>query len=138
MREKLGAIQNEYRVQPLPAYTMDDRFIEPAVVVDTIAGALVQVQFELLHYHISKRSHDSFNATIAQITVIQPGAPLATLSLKRKNVRNGPLRANPLLLTRNGCSTPDVASTSNLSALLLESGKKSGEHISSERNPVLM
>ncbi|KAF8262981.1 hypothetical protein EI94DRAFT_1807979 [Lactarius quietus] len=77
---KLDAIKYEYKAQPLPAYTMEDIFVEPAAVVDTIAGALVYVQFEL-------------------ITVILPGAPPPTSSLKRKNVQNGPLHANPLLLT---------------------------------------
>ncbi|KAF8267360.1 hypothetical protein EI94DRAFT_1801764 [Lactarius quietus] len=97
MREKLDAIKYEYCTQPLLVYMVDDRFVEPPDVVDTIGGALVQLQFELVHYHISKNKHDSFNRTIAQITVIQPGAPPPTSSLKRTNVRSAPLRANPLL-----------------------------------------
>jgi len=124
MHDKLDAIKYEYKAQPVPAYTMEDVFVEPAAVVDTIAGALVHVQFELVHYHISKRSHDSFNATVAQITVILPGAPPPTSSLKRKNVRNGPLRANPLLLSRKGRSSVDVPSTSNLNALVHEKRKR--------------
>ncbi|KAF8272078.1 hypothetical protein EI94DRAFT_415558 [Lactarius quietus] len=139
MHDKLDAIKYEYKAQPVPAYTMEDVFVEPAAVVDTIAGALVHVQFELVHYHISKRSHDSFNATVAQITVILPGAPPPTSSLKRKNVRNGPLRANPLLLSRKGRSSVDVPSTSNLNALVHEKTsrknlRRKSSHRTKEKN----
>ncbi|KAF8263826.1 hypothetical protein EI94DRAFT_1832118 [Lactarius quietus] len=114
MQSKLNTIKYKYRAQPLPVYTMEDIFIEPLAVIDAIAGTLIQMQFELVHYHINKRGHDSFNGTIAQITIIQPGAPPPTLSLKRKNVRDGPLRPNLLLLARkeNSGDGQPVASTS--------------------------
>jgi len=83
MHDKLDAIKYEYKAQPVPAYTMDDVFVEPAAVVDTIAGTLC------------------------------------------KNVQNGPLCANPLLLTRNECSSVNVLSMSKLDALLHE--KNDGE-----------
>ncbi|KAF8263815.1 hypothetical protein EI94DRAFT_1874428 [Lactarius quietus] len=54
MHNKLDAIKYKYKAQPVPAYTMDNVFVEPAAVIDTIAGTLVHVQFELVHYHISK------------------------------------------------------------------------------------
>lgn len=100
--EKLHAIKYEYMAQPLPVYTENDTFVESRDVVDVLAGALVKIQFELQHYHIGKKNHDSFNATMVQIIVLQPGAPPPTSALKRKNVWEGPVRSNPILLERTG------------------------------------
>ncbi|KAF8264018.1 hypothetical protein EI94DRAFT_1703548 [Lactarius quietus] len=105
MHANLDAIKYDYKVQPLPVYTEDNHYVKPADIIDTISGVFVQLQFELVHYHISKRHHDSFNGTIAQIIVIKPGAPPTTSSLKHKNIRCGPMCPNPLLITQNGIPT---------------------------------
>ena len=81
---------------PLPVYTETDKFVEPLDVKATIRGALVEVQFDLHHYCIRSKLQDSFNATMVQILVIQPGKAEPVLSNKRKNVRNGPVCLNPL------------------------------------------
>lgn len=104
--EKLHAIKYEYVAQPLPVYVDNDKFVEVQDVVKVLSGALVKIQFEFQHYHISKKNQDSFNATMVQIIVLQHGAPPPTSALKRKNIREGPVRQNPILLER--CGRDDV------------------------------
>ena len=95
-RGDLDEIKYEYEANPLPVYTETDKFVEPLDVKATIRGALVEVQFDLHHYCIRSKLQDSFNATMVQILVIQPGKAEPVLSNKRKNVRNGPVCLNPL------------------------------------------
>lgn len=94
-RGDLDEIKYEYEANPLPVYTETDKFVEPLDVKATIRGALVEVQFDLHHYCIRSKLQDSFNATMVQILVIQPGKAEPVLSNKRKNVRDGPVCLNP-------------------------------------------
>lgn len=55
----------------------------------------MEVHYELRHYFIASESYDSFNATVEQILVLQPGVPPPDTPYKRKNVRDGPIRLNP-------------------------------------------
>ena len=94
LRKELDALKYDFRAVPLRVY-VGDRFVEPVDVNDTIRGALVEVHFELRHFFIAPDSYDSFNATIEQILVLQPGEAPPDTPYKRKNVRDGPIRLNP-------------------------------------------
>ena len=94
LRKELDDVKYEFRAVPLRVY-VGDRFVEPIEVNDTIRGALVEVHYELRHFFIATDSYDSFNATIEQILVLQPGEAPPDTPYKRKNVRDGPIRLNP-------------------------------------------
>ena len=74
-RGNLDEIKNKYKAHPLPVYTNNRKFVKPTDVKQTIKGALVEVHFELHHYCIRSKMQDSFNATVLQIIIIQPGVP---------------------------------------------------------------
>lgn len=94
LQKELDALKYDFCAVPLRVY-VNDRFVEPLDVNNTIRGALVEVHFELRHYFIAAESYDSFNVTIEQILVLQPGAAPPDTPYKRKNVRDGPIRLKP-------------------------------------------
>lgn len=94
LEKELDALKYDYCAIPLCIY-VNDRFVEPVDVNKTIRGALVVVHFELWHFFIAPKSYDSFNATIEQILVLQPGEAPPNTPYKRKNVHNGPIHLNP-------------------------------------------
>ncbi|KAF8263715.1 hypothetical protein EI94DRAFT_1806762 [Lactarius quietus] len=93
-QDDLDALKYNFSAQPLQVY-VGNKFIELTDVNDTIRDALVEVHFELRHFYISSEAYDSFNATIEQIIVLQPGATRPNSLYKRKNVCTGPIRLNP-------------------------------------------
>lgn len=126
LRADLDDIKKTHRAVPLPVFTKD-MFVEITDVNNTIKGVLVEVRFEFHHYCIRSKNQDSFNATIQQILVLQPGAPQPTTSYKRKNIRDGPVwlklapgpadvnpaaniseHASSLSLIQPPCETPNV------------------------------
>jgi hypothetical protein len=112
LRDELDVLKYEYRAKPLRVY-VKDKFVEPTDVNDTIRGALVEVHFELHHYFISSDAYDSFNGVIEQILVLQPGKAPPETPYKRKNVRDGPIRMNPMLTVQHhSANDPPVASGS--------------------------
>ena len=74
---------------------MNNKFVEPIDVNDTIRGALVEVHFELHHFFITTNSYDSFNVSIEQILILQPGQAPPNTPYKHKHVHNGPILLNP-------------------------------------------
>ncbi|KAH9009399.1 hypothetical protein EDB85DRAFT_2162774 [Lactarius pseudohatsudake] len=68
----LEKIKIDYRAVPLSVFK-GDAFVPPEQVTDIVKGALVEVHFELYHYHIRNKGYDSFNSSIEQIIVLQPG-----------------------------------------------------------------
>lgn len=96
LRTDLDGIKKTYRAVPLPVFARD-RFIEAVNINETIKGALVELHFEFHHYCIKSKNQDSFNATIQQILVLQPGAPRPTTAYKRKNFRDGPVQLKLVL-----------------------------------------
>ncbi|KAH9014178.1 hypothetical protein EDB83DRAFT_2321557 [Lactarius deliciosus] len=65
-------------------------------VNNVLKGALVELHFELHHYHIrikeSNTNFDCFNATIEQIIILQTSAARPSSAYKRKNIGQGPIR----------------------------------------------
>ncbi|KAH9033408.1 hypothetical protein EDB85DRAFT_1832833, partial [Lactarius pseudohatsudake] len=90
-RTDLEKIKPEYRAMPLSVFR-NDAFVRPEQVRDIVKGALVEVHFELHHYHIRKNGYDSFNGSIEQIIVLQPSDIQPISAYKRKNVEEGPIR----------------------------------------------
>lgn len=88
--KELDDVKYTHKVIALPVYK-NDQFVEVQDANVTLQGALVELDFELRHYHIWKTKHDSFNGIVQQIVVLQPGTPRASTAFKRKNVREGPV-----------------------------------------------
>ncbi|KAH9025251.1 hypothetical protein EDB84DRAFT_1243267, partial [Lactarius hengduanensis] len=87
----LEKIKIDYRAVPLSVFK-GDAFVPPEQVTDVVKGALVEVHFKLYHYHIRNKGYDSFNGSIEQIIVLQPGEIQHMSAYKRKNVEEGPIR----------------------------------------------
>ena len=109
----LDRFKNEYRVGPLCVYA-NDCFVEPIDVNNTIRGALVDVHFKLQHFHIRQKDYDSYNSSVEQVQIIQPGEACPVSPYKRAEFRGGPV---PIVSKRQEV-LPDafillVASSSN-------------------------
>lgn len=87
LQDKLNKIKFKYYAIPLAVYA-DDKFVEPALINNTIRGALVD-------FTIQKSAQDSFNASIEQIIVLCPGEAHPTTVYKRKNPCNRPILVKP-------------------------------------------
>lgn len=104
-RENLSNIKKEYRAIPLPAYRGTD-FIEVSDVNDALAGALVEIKFDLRHFSFTSKKQDSFNGSLGQVRILQAGVKTATSVLKRKNIREGPVLDRPAIrLLKNASDT---------------------------------
>ena len=79
MLAHLDAIKDTHNVEPLPAYDVDDTLIHPYYEA-TLAGAITQVCFSLVHF-IIKQKHIS-NAMIWDITVLHLPITIMHSSLK--------------------------------------------------------
>ncbi|KAH9046028.1 hypothetical protein EDB84DRAFT_1265624 [Lactarius hengduanensis] len=97
----LENIKPEYRAMPLSVFR-NDAFVRPEQVRDIVKGALVEVHFELHHYHICNKGYNSFNGSIEQIIVLQPSDIQPISAYKRKNVEEGPIRLKPSLVLQMG------------------------------------
>ncbi|KAI9435942.1 hypothetical protein H4582DRAFT_1854634 [Lactarius indigo] len=95
LQPDLDDLKFEYQAMPLSVYR-SDKIVPVDLVSKVVKGALVEVHFELHHYHIrnkeSSSDFDSFNATIEQVIVLQPGEAPVDSPYKRKNVAEGPIR----------------------------------------------
>ena len=52
-------------------------------------GAVVEIQFELLHYPISATQKHSFNVIVQQIQILQRGEDRPPTAFKRKTIEEG-------------------------------------------------
>lgn len=93
-KSELNKIKYKFEACPLPVYA-GDRFIRLKDVHAMMKGALVAVHFELKHFYIKGKKEDSFNATVQQIDILQPGKARPANAFKRRNVEDGPVRRNP-------------------------------------------
>ena len=91
LRPDLDKVKFSYQACPLPVY-VGDHFIKPQDVQGVLQGALVEVSFELQHFCIKKKNEDSFNASVQQVVILQPGEACPTNAFKRCNVFDGPVR----------------------------------------------
>ena len=122
LRADLDDIKKTYRAVPLPVFAKD-MFIEITDVNDTVKGVLVEVHFEFHHYCIKSKNQDSFNATIQQIIVLQPGAPRPTTAYKCKNVRDGPVRLMPAPVPVGVDQTAKISEHASSSSLIQPPGE---------------
>ncbi|KAH9018881.1 hypothetical protein EDB85DRAFT_1896964 [Lactarius pseudohatsudake] len=84
LRSHLDGIKHEYRVAPLHVFKSNHQSVEPSNVNDVLEDSLVEIRFA------SKMEH-SFNASIEQIVILQPGVARPPSSYKRKDYQAGPI-----------------------------------------------
>jgi hypothetical protein len=94
--EDLDKIKFVFEAGLLPVY-IDDQFVQLINVQDMLKGALVEVYFELRHFGFAKKKEDSFNATVEQVLILQPGTVHPATAFNRKNVKDSPVHINPVL-----------------------------------------
>lgn len=109
LQVELDKIKYMFEASPLPVY-VGDRFIKPQDVHAMLKGALVEVSFELRHFCIQKKHEDSFNASVQQVLILQPGKARPCNAYKRRNVFDGPVRACP---APPGCAGENGAAKSS-------------------------
>ncbi|KAH9012439.1 hypothetical protein EDB85DRAFT_2159061 [Lactarius pseudohatsudake] len=109
------------RAVPLSVFK-GDAFVPPEQVTDVVKGALVEVHFELYHYHIRNKGYDSFNGSIEQIIVLQPGEIQHMSAYKRKNVEEGPIRLKPSLVLQTGTRSISNAGNAQSKTSTVEQG----------------
>ena len=119
LQVELDKIKYMFQASPLPVY-VGDRFIKPQNVHAMLKGALVEVSFELRHFCIQKKHKDSFNASVQQVLILQPGKARPCNAYKRRNIFDGPVRA---------CPAPPGSSAEN------SAGKISNEESDSNEGP---
>ena len=68
----LEDIKHSHHAVPLRVFS-NGKPVGICDVHNMLTGAVVEMQFELHHYAIQQKNVDSFNASIQQIPVIQPG-----------------------------------------------------------------
>ncbi|KAH9066970.1 hypothetical protein EDB83DRAFT_2223259 [Lactarius deliciosus] len=93
-RADLDKIKFKYAAVPLSVF-INDLFVPAEEVSGVVQGALVELHFQLFHYHIRSKTHDSFNGSIEQVIVLQPSQVQTSSPYKRKNVDDGPIRLKP-------------------------------------------
>ena len=94
LRADLNKIKFDFEASPLPVY-VEEHLVHPNDVQEMLRGALVEVHFELRHFYIQKDNRDSFNATVQQVVVLQPGVARPTTAYKGRNLLEGPIPLNP-------------------------------------------
>ena len=103
LRGDLDGIKHTYHAVPLPVY-VGDNFVEVQNMNETSKGALAEVHFDLHHYPIHKQNYDSFNATLKQIVILQPGKAHPVLPYEGRNVHDGPVHMQVTIVIANGIS----------------------------------
>ena len=91
-RQLLDAIKSSYDVNPLPVYK-SDTFVEPNTINSALKNTLVEVHFNIRHYHIG--DFDSFTAVPLQLIILKDGGQSSSSPYKRKNIHEGPMRPKP-------------------------------------------
>ena len=109
MQNKLELIKKTHRAVPLRVF-VEKRLISPNDICNVLAGALVDLHFELYHYSIRSKNVDSFNAKIEQVMVLQPGESRPDTIYKRSMAEDGPIWMNPALATVLDDGPPLLAS----------------------------
>ena len=65
---------------------------------NVLTGAVIEMQFKLHHFPIQQKNVDSFNASIQQIQVIQPGEMRPQTAVKRQSMSEGPIEVAESIL----------------------------------------
>jgi hypothetical protein len=99
LRADLDKIKFGFKASPLPVSVENqNRDLQPKDVQEMLRGALVEVHFELRHFYFQEENKDSFNATVQQVLVLQPGVARPATACKRKDALEAPIRLNPTLV----------------------------------------
>ncbi|KAN0137727.1 hypothetical protein V8E53_004483 [Lactarius tabidus] len=118
-RATMDDIKHTHRAIPLRVFR-DEKLVNVNDIMDVLAGALIEMHFEIRHYAIkgSDPPLDSFNASIQQIMVLQPGEARPPTAYKRSTDDDGPIRMNPTLaaLQHESVSAQEVPASSPASS----------------------
>jgi hypothetical protein len=94
LTQELDRIKYDFTVNPLPVYK-NEQFVPAAALETCLHGALVEVTFNLEHYAIFKQNetpHDSFDADILQINILEDGEETPLSLFKLHDVHKGPIK----------------------------------------------
>ena len=68
----LDDIKLTHRAMPLRVF-LNGKPVPISKTNDVMEGAMVEIQFELLHFPIGTQKKYSFNACVQQVQILQPG-----------------------------------------------------------------
>ena len=89
----LDDIKLTHRAIPLRVF-LDGKPVHITNLEEIMMGAVIEIQFELLHYPISAARKHSFNAIIQQIQILQRGENRPPTAFKRKSIDEGPIQVD--------------------------------------------
>ena len=87
----LDDIKLTHRATPLRVF-LNGKPVPISKINDVMEGAVVEIQFELLHFPIGAQKKHSFNACVQQIQILQPGENRPATAFKRKSIDEGPFQ----------------------------------------------
>ena len=87
-RQLLDVIKSSHNINPFPVYK-SDTFIEPNIVNSALKNALVEVHFNIHHYHIG--DFNSLTAVPLQLIILKDGSQLSSSPYKWENICEGPM-----------------------------------------------
>lgn len=110
LRAFLDDIKSEYHVRLLCVYK-GEKEVSPEQTNDILKGALVEIHFKLRHFQIWKPPYNSYNGTMEQVIILQPGAPDSISAFKREDNSEGPIcKKLNIMSAKEGPSHSDVVS----------------------------
>lgn len=108
LAKELDRIKFDFAVNPLPVYK-NEKFMPAATLKTCLKGALVEVTFNLEHYAIFKQNetpHDSFDADVLQITILEDGEETPLSLFKLHDVHEGPIKLQKRVLQLSVAEEP--------------------------------
>jgi hypothetical protein len=80
LQDDMEELKYSFQADPLPLYD-DGHLVEPSFTDDVINGAIVEVHFGILHWHLS--NFDSFQANVDKVIILRPGYKRHSSNYKR-------------------------------------------------------
>jgi hypothetical protein len=80
----LGEIVDTHVVNPIPAYDINHKLINPNDYTTKLCGALVEVHFAIVHHQIKSTKKSIFNAVLREMIVLRPPIAIIRSPIKRK------------------------------------------------------
>ena len=93
-RSEWENIKDSYHAIPLHIFH-NRKAVPMRNVKSIIEGAIVEIQFELRHFPIKNKTFNSFNASLLQVQILEPGQERPPTLFKRKNMDEGPIQLTP-------------------------------------------
>jgi hypothetical protein len=80
----LEELEDSHVVNPIPAFDIDHKLIDPNEYTTKLCGALVEIHFAIVHHQIKSANKSIFNAILRELIVLRPPITNIRSPIKRK------------------------------------------------------